>query len=368
MKHLFKEKEFATLRGRVRRVRSLSKHLSFFNLEDSTGSIQIGIRDESLIPSPFDIVECYGIFDYSETKEPTLWIDRLTILSKCEGDLPSFKGIKDGKLSLEKRFLQIITDRKLNDTLVLRSNVLKELRLFLWDKGYTEIETPILSNEPSGATASPFITKFDALNQNFYLRIATETHLKKAIVSGQTKVFEIGKIFRNEGIDKTHNPEFTSIELYSAYSTLNDMKELLLSFISKFKSLSSNECKNYEYDELVSSHGVDFDNKLNNVPSFVYGHPAIDAPLCSLRNDGKCNRFEFYVNNMELANAYQELTNWRLQSDRLCGKNDDGLSEALKYGCPPMAGMGIGIDRLIMYLSDNREINNVIFFPNKKNS
>jgi lysyl-tRNA synthetase class 2 len=324
--------------------------------------MQVALRGDlthSVIPSPFDIVECSGIYNYSDTKEPTLWASDVKIHSKCEGDLPSFKGIKDGKLTVEKRFLQVITDDGLKETLMIRSHVIKSLRKFLWDQDFIEIETPILSVIASGANASPFITKSEALNSDFYLRIATETALKKAVVSGCDRVFEIGKIFRNEGIDKTHNPEFTSVEIYSAYRTLNDMKTLLVNFISNWKDNQTYTEKTHS--DLIREYGDDFGDYLES-PTFVSGYP-----LCESLPDGTSNRFEFFANGMEIANAYQEVTDWETQQRQLGGKNDDGLSEALKYGCPPMAGMGIGIDRLIMYLRDKRNISDVIFFPCKRN-
>ena len=352
------------LQGRVKRIRTLSKHLGFFNIEDVEMSFQIGVRDTSLLPGPFDIVEVEGIYNPSETGEETLWADRIKILSKCEGTLPSYRGIKDGKLSVERRYLQLITDRDLSRNLHGRAKLIRGLREFLWSREFEEIETPILSSVPSGATATPFITKSNSLNTDFYLRIATETALKKAIVAGYRNVFEIGRIFRNEGIDKTHNPEFTSIELYSAYNELSYCRTLLTAFLDKYMVIP--DYHTFEYDDLVKQYGPDFDQHLIQ-PTFVYGHPADDAPLCALRPDGKCNRFEFFMGGMEIANAYQELTDWRLQKDRLKGANDDGLVDALTYGCPPMTGMGIGLDRLVMIMFGVGDIKDSIMFPTKRN-
>jgi lysyl-tRNA synthetase class 2 len=166
-------------------------------------------------------------------------------------------------------------------------------------------------------------------------------------------------------VDRTHNPEFTSIELYQSYADLKAMKHLLCEFLLEF-GVNALSAKEYEYDDLIKQYGPDFDKHLID-PSFVYGHPSEDTPLCKLREDGKCDRFEFFMNGYEIANAYNELTDSHEQLKRFNGKNDDGLIEALKYGMPPTGGMGIGIDRLIMSLTKTDDIHDVILFPTKKN-
>jgi lysyl-tRNA synthetase class 2 len=359
----FTENSLTTVKGRVKRIRTLSKKLTFLVVEDIFDSIQIGVRSCD-IPKLFDIVECQGVMKLSQTGEKTVWCEKPIVLSENNGDLPNFKGLTDGKLKTEKRFLDILTNPGLKKNLLSRSLIIQKLRQVLWAQNYLEIETPILSNVPSGAAAEPFITRFNALNENFYLRIATEIPLKKAIVAGFEKVFEIGKIFRNEGIDKTHNPEFTSIEMYSSYSDLEEMKDFIICFLGEF---GIKDFDYVEYDELISLYGEDFDKKLIK-PTFVYGQPIEQTPLCARRPDGKANRFEFFMSGFEVANAYQEITDYQEQSQRFENnlEKDDGLCEALKYGCPKLAGMGIGIDRLIMVLNKIDNIADVIMFPTKR--
>lgn len=360
----FAENQGTTVAGRVVMVRKLSKKLSFIVLEDFEGQIQVGIRSEN-VPARFDVVIAKGLMKLSQTGEKTVWDENPQIIAKNEGELPNFKGISDGNLVAQKRYLDILTNKNLKSNLIYRSNVIKSLRQFLWSKGFIEIETPVLCDVPSGASATPFVTKHEALNKDFYLRIATEIPLKKAVVAGCEKVFEIGKIFRNEGIDKTHNPEFTSIELYWAYQSLDGMKNLLVEFLQTLGcDFNYHHC---EFDEIVQKFGPNFDKNLTS-PTFVYGQPLEETPLCAARSDGKADRFEFFVNGFEVANAYQELRFWEEQSKRLGGQGDDGLVEALKYGCPPLAGMGIGIDRLVMALKNIEDIADVIFFPSKRNA
>lgn len=356
----FNENVSVHLAGRVKRIRTLSKNLNFVVLEENNVKIQLGFRNNNL-PKPFDIISVFGVTGYSQTGEKTVWVSSFEIEATNKGELPSFKGLSDGKLKTEKRFLDVLTNQNLRNNLFFRSELIKKLRQFLWDKNYIEIETPVLSNVPSGAISEPFVTKFNALNQNYYLRIATEIALKKAIVAGAERVFEIGKIFRNEGIDKTHNPEFSSIELYQSYASLDDMKNLIIEFLGLF---GINNFESFEYDEIVSKFGEDFDKQLKT-PTFITGQPIEQTPLCSRRQDGKAHRFELFINGFEVANAYQELVDFKEQAERL--EQDDGLIEALKYGCPKLAGMGIGIERLIMALQNEENIANVIWFPTKRN-
>lgn len=361
----FTEGNMAIVYGRVTCIRILSKKLAFLVVEDTLGKIQVGVRSQNL-PSRYDIIMAQGMMKKSQTGELTIWDENPTIIVKNEGDLPSFSGITDAQIALEKRYLQILSDPKMKERLLFRTKVITYLRNLLNGRGFIELETPVLSNVVSGATAKPFITKSEALNTDFFLRIATEVHLKKAIVAGFERVYEIGKIFRNEGIDRTHNPEFTSIELYQSFAGLAEMRDIIITLLFDFGQTKMTDVRDYEYDDLVSKYGPDFDKELI-APSFVYGHPADDTPLCKLRVDGKCDRFEFYMNGFEIANAYNELTDYKEQALRLNGKNDDGLVEALKYGMPPTGGMGIGIDRLVMALTNTDNIADVIMFPSKRN-
>ncbi len=365
---LFEENKAACISGRVKAVRILSKKLAFVVVEDTFDKIQVGIRSGN-VPKMFDIVECEGTMALSKTGEKTVWCDNPKIVSVNHGDLPGFGQLEDGKLKVEKRYLDIMTNAKLKSNLLARSFVVSSLRRALYDKNFVEIETPVLSSVPSGASAKPFVTKSESLNENFYLRIATEIPLKKAIVAGFERVFEIGKVFRNEGIDKTHNPEFTSLEMYQSYATLHDMQQWMLEFLTQIGvPISTTGFDSVEYDDIVARHGEDFDKHLIR-PTFVFGQPLSQTPLCQAREDGKAARFEFYMNGFEIANAYRELTDSVEQLNRFNGslEKDDGLIEALKYGCPPLAGMGIGIERLVMALTGSDNIADTIFFPTKRN-
>lgn len=361
----FTEGQPATIYGRVTQVRTLSKKLAFIVVEDTNASIQIGIRSSN-VPCKLDIVKATGLMQRSRTGELTVWDDAPEIITKNLGDLPSHEGITNPEVAREKRHLQLLTNKGMRDVFVFRSRVVSTIRRFLDTRGFLEMETPILSKAASGANANPFVTQSEALNCDFYLRIATEIPLKRCLIAGFERVYEIGRIFRNEGIDSTHSPEFTSIELYQSFAGLFEMRHLLLELLAELGvDVSNVGC--FEYDSLVAKYGVDFDKHLI-APSFVFGHPAEDTPLCKLRADGRCDRFEFFMNGYEIANAYNELTDSTEQEARLAGKNDDGLVEALKYGMPPTGGMGIGIDRLIMCLKNIPDIQDVILFPSKRNA
>ena len=362
----FTEGQEATIYGRVIRVRTLSKKLAFIVVEDTHHSMQVGIRSQN-VPSRLDIVKVTGIMKLSQTGELTIWDECPTIIVRNEGDLPSHTGITNAESAREKRCLQILTSPQIRKQILFRSRLIKNIRSLLDVRGFIELETPILSEVSSGANAKPFITTSEALNQNFFLRIATEIHLKKSLISGFERVYEIGKIFRNEGIDRIHNPEFTSIELYQSFAGLTEMKEIITTILYDITGITASSIRSYEYDELVAKYGIDFDSHLIE-PTFVYGHPSDDTPLCKLREDGRCDRFEFFMSGYEIANAYNELTDHKEQLIRLNGKEDDGLVEALKYGMPPTGGMGIGIDRLVMALTNTDNIADVILFPSKRNS
>jgi lysyl-tRNA synthetase class 2 len=353
----------ATIYGRVTQIRTLSKKLTFIVVEDTHASIQVGIRSAN-IPSKLDIVKVSGLMQSSKTGERTIWDDNPEIIVKNQGELPSHDGITNPEVAREKRHLQLLTNKEMRDVFVFRSQVVSTIRRFLDMRGFLEMETPILSKVASGANAKPFVTKSEALNCDLHLRIATEIPLKRCLIAGFERVYEIGRIFRNEGIDNTHNPEFTSIELYQSFAGLHEMRHLLLELLTELGVDVSN-VGHFEYDSLVMQCGMDFEKQLI-APSFVFGQPGGDAPLCKLRADGRCDRFEFFMNGYEIANAYNELTDSAEQESRLAGKNDDGLVEALKYGMPPTGGMGIGIDRLIMCLKNIPDIRDVILFPTKR--
>ena len=375
--------------GRVVLLRTLSKKLTFLTLQDRDARIQVALRCPD-VPRTWDVVAVFGELNPSNTGELTLWADKFTLLARSLEKPPDkFHGVANKETIYQQRYLDLICNEESRNALIRRSKVISKLRNFLESRGFIEIETPILSETPSGATAKPFATRSEALHQDMFLRIATEVALKKAIVGGLDRVFEIGKVFRNEGIDRTHSPEFTSLELYQAIGgvrnggwdstepgmCLNDMKRLLSEILYDVGiSEHISELPEYEYDDLVAKYGKDFEKaflepawRRENPGLFlVTGFPLADSPLCRARADGKAARFEAYAYGFELANAYDELTDPEEQARRLAGANDDGLVRALRYGMPPTGGMGIGIDRLVMLATGADSIRDVIMFPTRR--
>ncbi len=370
----------AEIKGRVTAVRTFGK-LSFIVVEDRDSHIQVVLQGKEGIPSNWDIIRAKGLMKPTQKGELSIWVDSVEVIAKCDGDLPNkWEGFTDKEIRYSKRHLDLIDSRQSREIFVARSNIISIIRTELNHDGFIELETPVLGLTASGADAKPFITKHNALDREMHLRIATEVALKKAIIGGMERVFEAGRIFRNEGIDQTHNPEFTSIEIYQAYAGLDEMKELFSKLMSTFavefgsSSFSENDWNNiitpngipiFEYDDLVSKYGENFDKHLQDL-CFVTGQPLEQTPLCKARADGKADRFEVYAKGMELANAYNELTDANEQAKRLNGANDDGLVEAMRYGMPPTGGIGIGIDRLVMYLLNIDSIREVILFPTSR--
>jgi lysyl-tRNA synthetase class 2 len=366
---------YSAVHGRVMLVRKLSKKFAFLTLQDRDAKIQIALLGEipaDQYPQRWDIIKAEGEVKPSDTGELTIWCQKgVTILARCQAPLPDNKSgnIQDTDLIYKKRYIDLLITEKSRNVFLTRSRMISQIRRFLEDRDYVEIETPILGDTPSGATAQPFVTKHNSLHRDMYLRIATEVALKKAIVGGFERVFEIGRIFRNEGIDNTHNPEFTSIELYQAYANLSDMKNLLCDLLIQLKIVQDDEkIPEFEYDDLMKNGGEVEDN----IPAesrkicLVNGQPLSETPLCKAREDGKADRFEAFANGFEIANAYNELTDPQEQALRLSGANDDGLVEALKYGMPQCGGMGIGIDRLVMLATGAESIRDVILFPTSR--
>jgi lysyl-tRNA synthetase class 2 len=337
--------------GRVVLVRTLSKKLTFLTLQDRDAKIQVALSSRHT-PQPWDVVYVFGKLAPSNSGELTIWVDGFSLLARpLEKPPDKFHGITDKEIVYRQRYLDLICSEASREALLARSRIIAQIRRHLDFLDFVEIETPILAETPSGATARPFATRSEALHEDMYLRIATEVPLKKAIVGGLERVFEIGKVFRNEGIDRTHSPEFTSLELYQVWSgtppyqsgqCLNDMKLLLRDLLREAGLAQPDELPEYEYDDIVTKHGVKFEEHMGSGVYLVTGYPLSDSPLCRARPDGKAARFEAFANSMEIANAYDELTDSEEQARRLAGANDDGLVQALRYGstdslCSPLA-------------------------------
>ena len=446
------EKRQVCIAGRIMSRRIMGK-ASFLELQDSKGRIQVYVTRDDICPGEnkdlyntvfkklLDLGDFVGIKGFvfkTQTGEISVHTQELTVLAKSLRPLPIVK-MKDGEvydsfddpeLRYRQRYVDLIVNSGVKETFLKRSAILKTLRAALDEAGYTEVETPILQSIPGGASARPFITHHNSLDIDLYLRIATELYLKKLIVGGFDGVYEFGKNFRNEGMDRTHNPEFTVMEIYVAYKdylwmmefteqmlervamAVNGTTELTIdgkpiSFKAPFRRLTMTDairektgyditgrseeelreaCKqlNVEVDEtfgkgkLIDAIFGQYCEEELIQPTFITDYPREMSPLCKRHrsNPDLTERFELFVNGKELCNAYSELNDpidqlERFQEQlRLSEKGDDeamfidmDFVRALEYGMPTCSGMGIGIDRLTMFMTDQSSIQDVLFFP-----
>lgn len=433
-----------TIAGRIMAKRIMGK-ASFCHIQDEEGKIQsyVSINDlgeESYKQfKEYDIGDIIGITGFvfkTRTEEISIHAKEVTLLSKSLRPLPEkFHGLKDTDLRYRQRYVDLIMNPEVKDTFKKRTAIITEIRKILDEKGYLEVETPILNTIPGGANARPFITHHNALDIDMYLRIATELYLKRLIVGGFNKVYEIGRIFRNEGMDIKHNPEFTTIELYEAYTDLEGMMDITEEIVSKCaKKVCGTTKITYQgeeidltppfkrvtiIDSIKEVTGVDFNNiktdeeaqkvaKELNVeldpikltrgdiiaqiwdakveetlknPTFVYEYPIENSPLAKKypNNPQMTQRFELFIGGREYANAFSELNDpidqyerfkkqveAREAGDEEANMMDDDFITALEYGMPPTGGMGMGIDRLVMLLTDSASIRDVLLFPTMK--
>ena len=441
--------------GRMMSRRVMGK-ASFIELQDSKGRIQVYItrddicpdEDKTLYNSVFkklldlgDFVGVKGFVFRTQTGEISVHAKELKVLSKSlkplpivkEADGKTFDAFEDPEMRYRQRYVDLIVNKGVKDIFLKRATVLRTMRQILDENGYTEVETPTLQNIAGGATARPFITHFNALNVDMYMRIATELYLKRLIVGGFEGVYEIGKNFRNEGMDRTHNPEFTCMELYVQYKDYNWMmnftEQLLericvavngstesvvdgktISFKAPYRRLpildAIKEKTGYDLEgkseeeirEVCKALNMEIDDTMGKgklideifgefcegnfiQPTFITDYPVEMSPLTKMHRSkpGLTERFELMVNGKELANAYSELNDPIDQEERfveqmrLADKGDDeamiidqDFLRALQYGMPPTSGIGIGIDRLVMLMTGNMTIQEVLFFPQMK--
>lgn len=429
--------------GRIMAKRIMGK-ASFCTIQDAEGKIQsyVSINDlgeESYAEfKTYDIGDIIGIKGFvfkTRTEEISIHAKEVVLLTKSLRPLPEkFHGLKDTELRYRQRYVDLIMNPEVKDTFMIRSKIIKEIKNVLDNKGYVEVETPILNTIAGGAAARPFITHHNTLNMDMYLRIANELYLKRLIVGGFDRVYEMGRMFRNEGISIKHNPEFTSIELYAAYQDYNDMMDITeeiistvaqkvlgttkityqgtpidltpnwkrISMIDSIKEVTGIDFNILNTDEEASDAarkiGIEIDgtlergNVINLVfeerveetliqPTFIIDYPVEVSPLTKRKpSDPRLvERFEVFIGGREYGNAYSELNDPIDQYERFLAQvkqkeagdeeandMDDDFVQALEYGMPPTGGLGIGIDRLIMLLTDSASIRDVLLFPTMK--
>lgn len=434
-----------TLAGRIMTKRGKGK-AGFAHIQDLTGKIQIYVRQDTVGEDQYDLFNTIDIGDWvgvtglvfkTKVGELSIKAKDFQLLTKSLRPLPDkFHGLKDVEQRYRQRYVDLIMNPEVKDTFISRSKIIRSMRRYLDDHGYLEVETPTMHSIPGGASARPFITHHNALDMELYMRIAIELHLKRLIVGGLEKVYEIGRVFRNEGVSTRHNPEFTMIELYEAYADYLDIMELTENLIAHIAEdvLGSTTVTYGDYevdlkprwkrvhmvDAIKEAAGVDFwpemsDEearelaKKHNVPvkdnmsyghvvneffehfvedkliqpTFVYGHPVAISPLAKKNPEDPrfTDRFELFIVGREHANAFSELNDPIDQRERFeeqlkeraegndeAHMMDEDFVEALEYGMPPTGGLGIGIDRLVMLLTNSPSIRDVLLFPQMRHS
>ncbi|HCF65024.1 MAG TPA: lysine--tRNA ligase, partial [Clostridiales bacterium] len=433
-----------TIAGRIMAKRIMGK-ASFCHIQDGDGKIQSYVSINDLGEESYkqfkeddigDIIGITGFVFKTRTGEISIHAKEVILLSKSLRPLPEkFHGLKDTDLRYRQRSVDLIMNPEVKETFKKRSLIIKEIRNMLDEKGFMEVETPILQTIPGGASARPFITHHNTLDIDMYLRIATELYLKRLIVGGFDKVYEIGRNFRNEGMDIKHNPEFTCIELYEAYTNLEDMmnitEELIrrcankvcgtgkisyqgeeidlekpfrrITMIDSIKEVTGVDFNTVETDEEAQKIAKDLNMEIDPIkttrgdiivqvfeekveetlrqPTFLYEYPIENSPLTKKCKDNPrmTQRFELFIGGREYANAYSELNDpidqyerflkqvqAREAGDEEANMMDDDFVQALEYGMPPTGGMGMGIDRLVMLLTDSASIRDVLLFPTMK--
>ena len=439
------EEKDVSVAGRIIAKRIMGK-ASFCTIQDSDEKIQSYVSINDLGEESYKAFKTYDIGDFigikgfvfkTRTGEISVHAKEVTLLSKSLRPLPEkFHGLKDPDLRYRQRYVDLIVNPEVKKTFEIRSKIVKEIRNILDEKGYLEVDTPMLNTISGGATAKPFITHHNALNIDMYLRIATELNLKRLIVGGYDKVYEMGRIFRNEGMDIRHNPEFTTIELYAAYQDYNDMMDITeelfsevakrvlgttkityqgqdidltpkfkrITMIDSIKEVTGIDFNNINTDEeavaLAKEKGIEIPDKTKETrgdvislffdeyvektliqPTFIYDYPVEISPLAKRKQaDSRLTeRFEIFIGGREYGNAFSELNDPIDQYERFkkqveardagddeAGMMDEDYINALEIGLPPTGGLGIGVDRFVMLLTDAASIRDVLLFPTMK--
>ena len=432
-----------SIAGRMMFKRVMGK-ASFCNIQDLKGNIQVYVARDQIGEESYadfkksDIGDIYGVKGYAfrtKTGEISIHAEEMTLLSKSLQILPEkFHGLTDTDMRYRQRYVDLIMNQESKAVFIKRSQILKEIRNFLADRDFMEVETPMLVSNAGGAAARPFETHYNALNEDVKLRISLELYLKRLIVGGLERVYEIGRVFRNEGVDTRHNPEFTLMELYQAYTDYEGMMELTesmfrylaekvcgstkisyngieIDFGKPFERLTMNDAiKKYtgidfdqvaddaEAKKLADEHHIAYEDRhkkgdIINLffeefceekliqPTFIMDHPIEISPLTKKKpsDPSKVERFELFINTWEMCNAYSELNDPIDQRERFAAQDanaaagddeaehtDEDFLNALEIGMPPTGGIGYGIDRLVMLLTDSQAIRDVLLFPTMK--
>jgi len=437
------EEKTVSVAGRIMSRRGHGK-VSFMDIQDSQGKIQLFVQMNALGEEAYnklhlldigDIVGAKGEVFRTRTGEISIRVKEFTLLTKSLQILPEkFHGLKDQDLRYRQRYVDLIVNPEVKDVFLLRSKIIKAVREFLDNRGFLEVDTPILNTIAGGANARPFVTHHNTLDIDMYLRIANELYLKRLIVGGFDKVYEMGRMFRNEGMSPKHNPEFTNMELYEAYADYKDMMEIteeLVAYVAKetlgstkieyqgteidltppwrritmidaikeytgvdFNTIDTDE----EAREIAKAKGLEVDESMKRghiisemfeefcevhlvQPTFVTHHPVEVSPLAKRNAEDPrlTNRFEAFINTWEIANAFSELNDpidqkerfKEQEAQRVAGDSEAHMMDldfinALEVGLPPTGGLGIGIDRLIILLTNQPSIRDVLLFPTMK--
>jgi len=438
-KSLAEDETAVALAGRIMTLRGHGK-TAFGHLEDNTGRLQFYVRRDGVGEDAYalfklvevgDIIGIRGTVFRTRTGELTLRVDGFEMLSKAIRSLPEkWHGLQDKELRYRHRYVDLIVNPEVREVFYTRSKLIDIMRRYLIDRGYLEVETPILQPMYGGAAARPFVTHHNALDIDLYLRIADELYLKRLIVGGLEKVFEFSKDFRNEGIDRSHNPEFTMMECYSAYEDYMDymtmVEDLLrviavelsgdgkvafdgheidfnrpwrrIKFFDSIEEATGRDFRSMDLDEIrdgAAKLGIDLAKVTTPAkgldlifgeavepglidPTFIYDYPKALSPLAKdhRSEDGLVERFEPFIGGFEVGNAFSELNDpleqrarfeeqaaMRSMGDEEAHVVDEDYLRALEYGMPPAAGLGLGVDRLVMIFTDSRSIRDVLFFP-----
>lgn len=438
--------------GRIRSLRKMGK-ASFFHIEDESGKIQIYLRKDNVGDTQYEIFKCCDLGDfvnivgtlfYTKTGELSIKAEKFIYLAKALRPLPIvkvkeedgkqilFDQLADKEIRYRKRYLDLLLNPEVKQRFIKRSKIIKLMREFLDNQGFIEVETPILQPIYGGAAAQPFVTRHNKLNRDLYLRIADELYLKRLIIGGFEQVYEVCKDFRNEGMDRTHNPEFTQIELYQAYADYGDImkivedmlggiakeikgdltfeynnesinmqtpwrREPLFKLIKEYAGIEAEKasveelasfCKQHAIELKLKTYGKAVDGIFKHFvephliqPTFVIDYPKEISPLAKSKKDNPklVERFEVFIGGLEIGNAFTELNDPIDQRERLESQTkardlgdleanvvDEDFLEAMEYGMPPTGGLGLGVDRIVMLLTNAYSIKDVIFFPQMK--